>query len=315
MIKIGIIGVGSMGKNHLRVILELNNYYEVMGFFDTDKERSELISKTYGVDSYNSAEELMDKVDAIIIATPASLHYELGLLAAKKRKHILMEKPVCLEVEEAKNLIEKCKGLTCLVSHVERYNPAVYELSDLLKNEDIVGIEIHRCSPYDPRIFDADVIEDLMIHDIDILINEINPGNIKKIQSFGNSKFSKKYFDYVNTIIEFDNGIICSLVASRSTQNKIRTINIHTKNGYITSDMLNKKLTITRKTSYKLYENQKYKQDNIIETLMLPNDEPLKAEYTDFYNCITNNLIPRTNLETATKSLELCKIIQEKTGE
>ncbi len=312
MIKIGILGVGSMGKNHLRVVLELNNYYNVIGFYETDLKRRKEIEKMFNVTAYDSAEELIKDVDAIIIATPASSHYELGLLAAKHKKHILMEKPVCLEVKDAKDLIKKCKGLTCLVSHVERYNPSVCELPELLKGEEIVGIEIHRCSPYDPRIFDADVIEDLMIHDIDILMNEIKPGKIKKIEAYGNHRFSEKNADYVNAIIKFDNDIVCSIVSSRSTQDKIRTINIHTKDKYIACDMLNKKLTITKKTSYIDYNNEKYKQDSVVETVMLPNSEPLKVEYIDFYNCIVNKIEPKTNLKTATLSLELCNKVQSK---
>lgn len=311
MIKIGILGVGSMGKNHLRVILELNNYYDVIGFYETDLKRRKEIEKQFNVKPYTSAEALIKDVDAIIIATPASSHYELGLLAAKHKKHILMEKPVCLEVQDAKDLIKKCKGLTCLVSHVERYNPAVCELPELLKGEEIVGIEIHRCSPYDPRIFDADVVEDLMIHDIDILINEIKPGKMKKIEAFGNNKLSPNNVDYANVIMKYDNNIVVSIVASRSTQDKIRIINIHTKNKYIVCDMLNKKLTITRRTTYVSYQEEKYKQDSVVETIMLPNAEPLKSEYIDFYNCIINKAEPKTNLKTATESLVLCKRIQD----
>jgi predicted dehydrogenase len=310
MIRLGVIGVGSMGKNHLRVALELNKYFQVIGFYDTSESRSKEISKLYNVKSYNSAEELIDDVDAIVIATPASNHKKMGILAAKKGKDILIEKPICLNVKEAEEFAKYCNNITVLVSHVERYNPAVGELSRLLKNEKVIAIEMHRCSPFDKRIFDADVIEDLMIHDVDILINELYPKKIKKIEAYGNNMFSEKNFDYVNALIKFEDGVVCSVISSRSTQDKIRTINIHTKDGYITADTLNKKLTITRRTTYSLLENQQYKQDNVIETLVLPLVEPLKEEYISFYNCIKEKEIPKTNIKSSIKTLELCKKIQ-----
>jgi predicted dehydrogenase len=313
MIKIGFIGVGSMGKNHLRVALELNKYYEVVGFYDKSPSRSKKIENMFGVKRYNKIEKLLDDVDACVIATPASSHKDIGIMAAKKGKNILMEKPICLNIEEAKEFEKYSKNLVVLVSHVERYNPTVIEVANLIKKEpvkDIVGIEIHRCSPFDKRINDADVIEDLMIHDVDILINALWPYKIKEITAFGNHKFSKNNFDYVQALIQYENGTLCSIVSSRSTEDKIRTINIHTRNGYITADMLNRKLTITRRTTYAPLENNQYKQDNVIETLAIPILEPLKEEYISFYNCIKNKTMPITNIESSIATLKLCKEIQ-----
>ncbi len=311
MIKIGFIGVGSMGKNHLRVAMELNKYYEVIGICDSNKERCQEMSKLFGVDIYDDAEKLMEKVDAIVIATPASSHFELGMKAAKMGKHILMEKPVCLSIEDAKILEKELNNNVFLVSHVERFNPVVVELCKLIQKEDVVAIEMHRCSPYDKRIFDADVIEDLMIHDADILINELWPQEVLSVHACGNSMFSKKHLDYVEALIKFKDNVVCSIVSSRSTQDKIRTINVHTKSGFYQADMLNRHLTITRRTKYTETENAQYKQDNIVETLVLPLAEPLKEEYISFYNCIINNIVPKTNIKSSIKTLEFCKEIQE----
>jgi predicted dehydrogenase len=311
MIKLGFVGVGSMGKNHLRVAMELNKYFNVVGICDCDEKRSKEMSEIFGVDVYTDIEELLNCVDAIVIATPASTHYEIGLKAVKLGKHVLMEKPVCLSIEDAEKLKTALKSNVFMVSHVERFNPVVVELCKLIQKEEVVAIEMHRCSPYDKRIFDADVIEDLMIHDADILINELWPHEINEMTAFGNHMFSKKNYDYVEALIKFKDNVICSIVSSRSTQDKIRTINVHTKSGYYKADMLNRHLTITRRTKYTETENTQYKQDNVVETLVLPLSEPLKEEYITFYNCIVNKLTPKTNINSSINTLKFCKKIQD----
>lgn len=313
MIKLGIIGAGNMGKNHIRVALENNNYFELIGFYDKSSKCRKEVSKLYNVKAYDDLDELLSQIDACIIAVPSSFHLEMGLKAAQHNLHVLMEKPLCLNSKDAKELSKNFKNKILMVGHVERFNPVVAELSKILKKEDVIAIEARRCSPFDKRIFDTSVVMDLMIHDADIILNSLTNGNYKNLNAIGNHKFSKDNVDYVAATMQFDD-VVCSIIASRSTEEKIRTINIHTKRAYFMADLLNKTLKITHRTECKYDEYYNYKQDNIVETVYLPFVEPLKSEQKEFYDSIINNKESLTNAVSAIKTIELLEKIEKKVG-
>ena len=161
----------------------------------------------------------------------------------------------------------------------------------------------------DRRISDTDVIYDLMIHDIDILLNAIVP-NAKpaSVKALGRKVYSERYMDYVESFMSFDNDVIASVVSSRTTESKIRKIQVHCENAYVDADLLNRTLTISRKTAYKLNVGYDpvYKQENVIERIIVPNEEPLKAELKYFYNSIVSRKIPEINNgRTALNSIQL----------
>lgn len=315
MIKIGVIGAGNMGKNHIRCINDLKNDFELVGFTDKLESNIKFVEEKYGIKYFENIEELLSKVDAVTIAAPSSLHKEIGMLAAKNKVHALIEKPIALNKNDADELCEEFKknNVKLMVGHIERYNPVITELKKILENEQIIAIDAKRCSPYDPRIADTNVIYDLMIHDIDIIFNFLNTSPISSLNTSA-VKVKSNRADYVQALVSHENGSISSVIASRATEDKIRKINIHTKNCYIVADLLNKTLTVSRKTSFDLDIGYvpTYKQENIIERIMIPNVEPLKAEYNEFARAIVEQKEPLTSGIDATKAVEIAGIIDEK---
>jgi len=314
-LKIGVIGTGHMGRNHLRVLKDLNNEFELVGFTDKAEANIKLAEETYKIKYYKETEELLKDVDAVVIAAPSSLHKEIGLMAAKHKVHALIEKPIALSEEDGKMLCEEFEknNVKLMVGHVERYNPVVSELKKIIDNEKIISIEAKRCSPFDPRISDTNVIYDLMIHDIDIVFNYLNTNSIEDIASKAVNVKSNNRADYVQAVVQHENGTISSLVASRVTEDKVRIIDVHTENCFIRADLLNKTLTVSRKTTFDLNVGYvpTYKQENIIEKIMIPNVEPLKEEHLEFAKAIKENRTPLTSGKDATKAVEIAEKIND----
>lgn len=291
-IKIGVVGVGNMGKNHVRLLTEMKENFEFRGVFDLDRER--VLKTGYEGKIFDSVEELMSDVEAVVIAVPSFRHKELAIQAAEHNLHLLVEKPLALCYEDAVEICKKYEGLkdkTLMVGHVERFNPVVLELEKILSDEEIIAITIERCSPMDMRISDTDVIYDLMIHDIDILVNAILPEKkMENLYAIGRTSYNEKNVDYVQAIFGFDNKIQASVISSRTTEDKIRKINIHCKDAFIDCDLLHKSIMISRRTHYHLDTGYSptYKQENVIERVFVPNIEPLRRELLYFADSIKN---------------------------
>lgn len=315
MIKIGVIGTGNMGKNHVRILSEERTNFKLAAIYDANAETAASFSRKYRVKAAESVDELLDSVDAAVIAVPSSLHYEIALKAAAKGVNALVEKPLTLDFDDAQRIDEafRSAGKVLMVGHVERYNPVVMELQNILCNEKMVAVDIHRCSPYSPRISDADVISDLMIHDIDILCNGLGCGTIRRLSAQGNIVVSGDKLDYVQALIEFENGVMGSITASRITEDKIRTLDVHAKNGFIHADLLTHNLQISRRTSYTHEPNQTqlYKQESIVEKVMVPSFEPLRKELLTFADCIQNGAEPVTGGKPSAYAIRVASAIRE----
>lgn len=313
LIKIGVIGCGNMGRNHIRVLRSLGNLYELVGVYDTNKENAEKAANIYGIQPFDNAEDLINKVDAISIVVPSCLHQMYSDLCVGKGKHVLVEKPLALNINDAKKMKENADkaNVILMVGHIERYNPVTEELNKILENEEIISLDFHRLSPYDKRISDTDVVRDLMIHDIDILNGLVTEKPIN-IKSTAAAVYSDKY-DYAQALIEYPNGIRASLTASRVTEAKNRRLEVHAKGAYISVDYIDRSINIARRTNFKLnlgYEAA-YKQENIIERVFVPLKEPLVVELEHFAESIINNKKPKTAGEDGVKALQICDWICE----
>jgi predicted dehydrogenase len=313
MLKIGVVGVGNMGRNHVRNILELPNFYELIGCFDKSAENVKIIKKKFNVNCFTDAKELLNKTDAVVLAVPSSLHFEYGIMASQFNQHALIEKPIALSKADGEALCEafEKKGKVLSIGHIERYNPAILEMKKVLENEDIIAIDAKRYSSFDPRISDTNVIFDLMIHDLDIVLNYLQPDPIDSLHANAVIVRSEKFSDYVQVSIQHQKGAISTICASRVTENKVRTIDVHAKQAFIQADLLNKTLQVTRKTSFALDAGYTptYKQENIVEKIILPNVEPLKAELIEFANAINENRESLTHGKDATKALHYAELI------
>ncbi len=243
MLKVGLLGVGHLGKFHLEQWLNVKEA-EVVGFYDIDLERSQEISQKYHITHYTDIDELIDAVEAVDIVTPTVSHFELAKKALKKSKHIFLEKPISHSLEEAQELMELVKesGVKCQVGHIERFNPALLSLSDMeLKPR---FIETHRLAQYNPRGTDVSVILDLMIHDLDIIL-ALTESNVKNIHASGVAVVSQNY-DIANARLEFENGTVANLTSSRISLKNMRKTRLFQKDAYIALDFLEKKSEVVQ---------------------------------------------------------------------
>ena len=212
MLKIGLIGVGHLGRIHLEQLLKIPEY-QFTGIFDVSKEKVDQAIKDFGITAFKSLEELIDASDVVDVVTPTLSHYDCAVMAIKKSRHVFIEKPITNTLDEARELIELTKeaNVKVQIGHVERFNPAFMAAQPYCK--DPVFIETHRLAQFNPRGTDVPVILDLMIHDIDIVLSIVN-SEVKKINANGVSIISDTP-DIANARIEFHNGCVANLTASR----------------------------------------------------------------------------------------------------
>ncbi len=309
-IKVGVIGVGSMGINHVRSYASLKHVCDLIGVYDTDSRRAGDTAQSYGVKSFSSLEDLLAEVDAVNIATPTSTHYNIAVEAVRSGIHILIEKPITSEVEQAEEILSMArdKNLTVQVGHIERFNPAIQALPGILEDEDIIALDVQRMGPYDPRINDTDVIQDLMIHDIDV-VNSLIEGDIKDVQGFGRVVKSDKLIDYAVANILMSDGIIATLTASRATHKKVRKLSITTMKSYIELDYMQRKVIVTRRGG--LVRDNNYQQENELEEIFSDEEEPLKAQLKHFICAVKNDTRPLINGSDGLEALRLTKKIQK----
>ncbi len=313
-LKIGVIGVGNMGRNHLRILKEETGYFEVVGIFDANAERAAELAGRYETEAVSDAAELLRRAEAVVIAVPSSLHKEYGMLAASMGVSALIEKPLAITVRDAMELTRAFSAHSCklAVGHVERFNPVVSVLKKVLPHEEIVCIEARRYGPFDSRIQDANVVADLMIHDVDLVCDLLDGHEIISVAGCGRSVKSGK-LDFAQSLLQFDNGIQAAVFASRVTADKIRQLDIHTKDSFIRADLLARTLRICRNTNTMIDEGQEcsYKLDNLTQRIFVPIVEPLRAELVAFYQAMIEGHDIVVDGNAATHVLSICEAIQE----
>lgn len=241
MLKIGVLGAGHLGKIHIGILKNIPAY-ELVGFYDPDATKAVSISQQYGIPAFSSIDELLDKVDVVDIVTPTVYHYDCALAAIRKGKHFFVEKPLTHTVEEAETLVRLAKeaGLKAQVGHVERFNPAF--VAAQAYNLNPMFIEGHRLAEFKPRGTDVSVVLDLMIHDIDILLSMVK-APVESVSASGVAVISDN-IDIANARIQFANGCVANLTASRVSLKSERKLRIFQKNTYITIDFLKKEANI-----------------------------------------------------------------------
>jgi predicted dehydrogenase len=243
MLKIGLFGVGHLGKFHLNNWKEIEGV-EIVGFYDpNDKTAQEVIEK-YGIKRFANVADLMDNIDAADIIAPTDHHFDLCETAIKKGKHVFVEKPLADTIAKGKQIVEMVKeaGVKVQVGHVERFNPAYLAVKEMNLNP--MFIEVHRLAQFNPRGTEVSVILDLMIHDIDIVLSLVK-SDIKNISASGVAVMTDTP-DIANVRMEFNNGCVANLTSSRISMKKMRKIRLFQKDAYIGIDFLEKKTEIIR---------------------------------------------------------------------
>tara|TARA_S200000501_G_scaffold84283_1_gene76871 strand:- start:17533 stop:18489 length:957 start_codon:yes stop_codon:yes gene_type:complete len=241
MLKAGVVGCGHLGKIHIK-LLNQSESFDLLGVYDNDISISKKAASEFGCKFYASFEEMILEIDVLDIVTPTPSHYSYALKAIENGVHIFVEKPVCSNTEESFNLIEKSKlnNVKIQVGHVERFNPAFTAVENKISQP--MFIESHRLAQFNPRGTDVSVVLDLMIHDIDIILNSVDSA-IKHISSSGVSVISDAP-DIANARIEFENGCVANLTASRVSLKNMRKTRFFQSGKYISIDFLNRESQI-----------------------------------------------------------------------
>lgn len=320
MLKIGVFGAGHLGKIHIRLLLELNNKYEFVGFYDPSESVSKQVSEQFGIRSFDSAEELLDHVDAIDIVTPTVTHFQLAALAIRRSKHVFIEKPITQTAEEANQLTRLAEeaGVKVQVGHVERFNPAFQAALPYFNTP--LFIETHRLAQFNPRGTDVPVVLDLMIHDLDAILSVVKAG-VKNISASGVSVVSDTP-DIANARIEFQNGCVANLTASRISMKNMRKSRFFQRDAYISIDFLTKEMEVVRMETI---EGQPDPFDIVFDmgdgkpVKKIYFDKPqiaevnaIKEELSTFYDAIVNDSEPIVSIHDGTRALEVALQIMEK---
>jgi predicted dehydrogenase len=313
-IRVGVVGVGNMGQHHARVLSLLKDV-ELVGVADLNVDRGLDTASKLRIRFFEDYHELLPLVDAVCIAVPTRLHYDVGVTCLRAGVHVLIEKPIAATIAEAESLVNTAAECNRIlqVGHIERFNPAFQELSKVLKHEQLLAIEADRLSPYSQRANDVSVVFDLMIHDIDLLL-ELVPGQVVRLSAHGNQVSDSGYLDYVTATVGFDSGVIATLTASKVTHRKQRRIVAHCKNSLTESDFLNNEILIHRQTTADYmteYGQVLYRQDGLIEKVYTSNIEPLNAELEHFVACVRGGQQPSVGGIQALQTLRLASLIEQ----
>jgi predicted dehydrogenase len=297
-LKIAVIGVGYLGKFHAQKYAQLPES-ELVAVCDSNAEVAQAIADEHGVEVYTDYNELVDKVDAVSIVVPTQKHYEVAKVFLENGVHVLLEKPITSTVEQASELVNIANknNLVFQIGHLERFNPAVMALEDILKEAQF--IESHRIAPFNPRGADVNVILDLMIHDIDIILDFVR-SPVKSIQANGVPVLSND-IDVANARIQFENGCVANVTASRVSMKSERKMRIFQPDAYITIDFQDKKLGVHRKGEGEMFPG-------IAEIDSLEREfeqgDALLAESAAFLKSINENSRPVVSGEDGMRALE-----------
>lgn len=303
--RVGVVGAGKMGEYHIGVLSEMRGT-DLVGIVDNNQERAKIISERYNVPYYSDYNDILSKVDVVVIAVPTSLHYPIGKEFLKAGVHTLLEKPCTDNLDQARELFKlaEINKLTLHIGHVERFNGAVQELFKIVK--DPIYIECRRMSPFAARMKDDGVVLDIMIHDIDIVLSLIK-SDVINVNVIGSSVFSGRD-DLINAQIEFKNGCIANIIASRVSQNKVRTLEVTQKDSSILLDYTEQEIFIHRQSSseHELSgDSLRYKQESLVERIFVHKDNPLKLELKHFIDCAKNGSPRKVAVEKELDSLKI----------
>jgi predicted dehydrogenase len=306
-----------MGSHHARVYAALTGACTLAGVYDPDTDRAAAVADRWDSQAYGSLEEMLGDVDVVSVASPSSLHFHHTALALEHGLDVLVEKPLALTVENAQ-MLERMASLRetppiVQVGHIEHFNPAIRELRKLLAEHEPIAIDMQRLGPFDGRISDTDVVQDLMLHDIHVLVTVAN-SPLVRVQASGRRVRSDDLTDYAVATFVFESGLIATLSASRVTEEKIRRLTVTASDAHITLDSMNRSLELSRWTSLRggAGGSAEYRQESVLERIFVPIEEPLVAQIQSFLSCVRDRTAPEVPLRTGTACLEIVDTVRER---
>ena len=321
-LRVGVIGVGSMGRNHARVYAELPTV-ELAGIADADADRAHEVAARHDARAMDRS-DLIASAEAVSIAVPTAHHYPVARECIEAGVHVLVEKPFVAEPAEGRELASLAdeRGVAIQVGHIERFNPAIQALSEILSGKELIAIDARRLgSPREREIKDGAVM-DLMIHDIDVALSLVNE-DLDLVNAVG-TQGSR----YVDAQLRFDGGVVASLTASRVTQRKVRELTITTRDAWIVVDYIDRSIEIHRQSSeryepsddarHATFHSRAWRRgiesnEGIIEQPMVGGGEPLKEELAAFVDCVETGDEPAVTAEDGLRALEVARTIDRLT--
>ncbi|MGE5518420.1 MAG: Gfo/Idh/MocA family protein [Candidatus Dadabacteria bacterium] len=316
MLKVGVFGVGHLGKFHLNNWKEIEGV-QLTGFFDPNDEKAAEVSEKYGLKRFTEEDELIEASDAVDIITPTPSHFYLCEKAIKKGKHVFVEKPMANSTEEAKQIVKLAREakIKFQVGHVERFNPAFLAVKDIELNP--MFIEVHRLAQFNPRGTEVSVILDLMIHDIDAILSLVK-SDVKTISASGVAVMTDTP-DIANVRMEFNNGCVANLTSSRISMKKMRKMRLFQKDAYIAIDFLDKKTEVIKlKDDYDEHmfsfqiETNKGPKTISISNPAIPEVNAIKRELEEFILAIKQDKQPIVNEIDGFRAVEIAHQILQK---
>ncbi len=315
MLKAGVLGAGHLGKIHLRLLQE-SKEFDLVGFYDTNEENGKKVEQEFGYKYFNDLDALISAVDVVDVVTPTLSHFEAGKKAITAGKHLFIEKPITNTVEEADQLVELAKeyGVKGQVGHVERFNPAFQAVTSQIENP--MFIEAHRLAEFNPRGTDVPVVLDLMIHDIDAILSVVK-SRVKNISASGVSVISETP-DIANARLEFENGCVANLTASRISLKNMRKSRFFQRDAYISVDFLEKKCEVVKMKDAPeepgdfdmiLQNAEGLKKQIYFDNPKVSPNNAILDELESFAAAINNDTTPVVSLEEGTEALRVAKQI------
>jgi virulence factor len=313
-IRVGVIGVGRQGERHSRVYSSLAGV-DFVGVSDVSFDRGSAIAARYGVEFFPDYADLLDRVDAVSIATPTFSHLAVVAACLSRQVHLLVEKPLASDLDEARQIVRLAEQspVVVQVGHIERFNPAFLELQSVVEDLAVIAVNARRLSPFDTSNTDTNVLLDLMIHDLDLVLTLFG-GEVASIQAYARSARTA-VADYVVATLTMARGPVATLTASRVTEHKVRLLEITALDAYVEADLLGKTISIYRRTFPEYLTNHqrplRYRQENIVERIYIPTAEPLLLELQDFIRCVRDGTRPKVSARDGLRALELAAKIGE----
>jgi predicted dehydrogenase len=306
--RVSILGIGTMGKNHLRVLSMLKGVV-VAKIFDFNEDELKLLSEQYGVPYTLNAEEALADVDAAIIVTPTSTHFDYFRLCVGKVKNVFVEKPLAESYAEAQEIktLAKRNDMFVQCGFIERFNPVVAELKKILKTTKVINSDFFRTIRLSSRITDVDVVLDLMIHDIDLALYLNGP--VKDVVAYGNK--DNGLVAFASAIFKHQNGSLSRIIASRITEKKIRSIQVTTEDAYIDAELVRKELQLHRQSAT-TNVNDAYIVSSLEQQIEVKPQEALLVELQAFLaRCAGDDFVDLPDVDAGVESLRVCQLVLE----
>ncbi|WP_101298337.1 Gfo/Idh/MocA family protein [Halegenticoccus soli] len=302
----GVIGVGHMGQNHVRVYGEMQGV-DLVGVCDADSARAESVAAEYDTDAY-AQDELLDAADLVSVAVPTSYHAPIVRDCIEAGVDALVEKPFVDDLDAGRELARRAEenGVTIQVGHVERFNPAITALAEIVRDLDVIAFEAHRLGPPLDRELDDSVVMDLMIHDVDVILSLVD-ADLESVSACGT-----RGTQYATANLRFSDGTVANLTASRLTQRKIRTLSVTADDCRIDVDYTSQAVHIHRNSLPEYIKNDgeiRYRHESIVEEPMIERSEPLLDEISSFVEAATEGKTPRVTAADALRAIEVTREI------